>query len=53
MQTRLLISKKDRLSNDRYCLLRLQEIVVTVTTASIMVPHDLPKQNENKNVPVA
>jgi hypothetical protein len=31
----------------------LQEIVVPITIANIMVPHAEPKQNQNQNIPMA
>ncbi len=34
----------------QYHLPRLQEIVVTMSTANMMVPHAVPEQNQNKNV---
>jgi hypothetical protein len=41
------------LSTDLCCLLRLQEIVVTVATANIIGPHVVPKHSKNINILMA
>jgi hypothetical protein len=42
------MTKKDRLNTGRYHLLWLQEIVVSVATANMMLLHVVPMQNQNK-----
>jgi hypothetical protein len=45
-----LTSKKYRLSTGPYCMLRLQEIVVSVAAVTIMVSHAVPKQKQEKHM---
>jgi hypothetical protein len=45
--------RTNRLSTGPYLLPRLQEIAVTEATTKIMAPHTVPKQNQNKNIPMA
>jgi hypothetical protein len=47
------LSTKDMLSAGPYYLSRLQEIGVSMATANIMAPHAVPKQKQNKNIPMA
>ncbi len=44
--------KKDRLSMAPHCLPRIQEIVVPVVTENTTAPHDVPKQKQNKMLPL-
>jgi hypothetical protein len=38
---------KESLSTGPYCLPRLQEIVVIVAIANILLPYAAPKENQN------
>ncbi len=46
-------SKKNRLSRGPYCLPKLHEMVLPEATTNITAPNAVPKQNENKNIPMA